>query len=1273
VNQLSRTVAAGILACSLLAAQSPTLSAVSPASFNFFSYSTVAQPLPPAGYQFALTFPNQTSGAQDELPACRTYTDLAYNHYTWNGPGQAASDWSGPVSGPLIRSYTMYDATSRSPSLGSWGGLAVDASWQGALGSTDGAQYNSFVQAVFFHDNICYEYGPEFGFYRLLITPGNTTEQNTVYFYYTMNGNCYNVGAYGSCRSREDGSSLVANTTSVALTIPAGTNSQGGTNWLWSAYLSTPTNWRIRVQDPYTLADAITPVNHSVESYFVSTAAAAYTYGLRGWISSTHVRQSAPGGLTDSMSNPIKLLTRAMYRILPVAVVAGSGSLMGMERASGWCENGGRTVTIGTNTAQQKVQGSYPGCSVTVYATGTANKATIYSDSSGTPLANPFAANSISGFWSFYAHNGTYDVQLSGGSPSFPAPVTLGARTLFDASESTIIGSYTLPSSVGTGCWYDNGLGVLNTVSCSVGGGANAVQYNSGGSFGGSSRFVWNNAANQLTVDGTPSTAAINVLEGNVSSTEGFSSTYAQYNGFRSTVGGAYLRGQKIEQAAASTTGGYAQFVPLSGVTYPTTLAGGSFGTNDMLLWAGATNGTASPNVTYGINTNGFFNGAAGLVTTNTPFNSVQAPSGGMYAKSFTALTYIQAGSNNGVPSATQNDSFHAGALFYDTGASCLKLYGGSGWACLGSGGGGGGGGSPGGASTNVQFNSSGAFGGSSNFTWNNGSQLLTVIAASAGSAGLAVGTGYIQSDKGFLATAGTGTAYNVFQAPGGGMYAKSFTALNYVQAGNSNGTPTLTTGDSFHAGALYFDTGTMTFQAYDGSTWNSLSGGTGTPGGANTNVQYNNSGAFGGSANFTFNSATRLLTVTTAAATAGIAVGTGYMQADAGFLATGGSCTAYNCIQAPGGGVAALAFVGTRYVQTGNGAVDPTAVSGDSFHAGALYYSTSSSCLKVHNGTSFSCVSGAGGTPGGSNTQVQFNNSGAFGGSANFIWNNGSQLLTVTAASAGSAGIAVGTGYIQADKGFLASTGCTAYNCFQTANGGLYGRSLTALTYLQTGNNSGVPSATTGDTFNAGAMFWDTAAAAEKVYNGSTWLTVSTSGSAVTSVNAMTGAITIAGTANQINVSAGGGTVTLSTPQSIATTSNVTFGTVTTNGVQQAVVTGTSIAFQTANFNFQVNGNGVVSAQQLNIAGSQVIDGSRNGTFAQITASSAATFNGGLSTGSGTNSQIYINSGNFYNRTVGGGVSCLGVSDGWTGINTVSKNVMICIGGSVYYADLHL
>jgi hypothetical protein len=41
--------------------------------------------------------------------------------------------------------------------------------------------------------------------------------------------------------------------------------------------------------------------------------------------------------------------------------------------------------------------------------------------------------------------------------------------------------------------------------------------------------------------------------------------------------------------------------------------------------------------------------------------------------------------------------------------------------------------------------------------------------------------------------------------------------------------------------------------------------------------------------------------------------------------------------------------------------------------------------------------AAGGGGTPGGSNTHVQFNDGGVFGGSANFTWNNSTNVLTLT------------------------------------------------------------------------------------------------------------------------------------------------------------------------------------------------------------------------------------------------------------------------------------
>ena len=66
----------------------------------------------------------------------------------------------------------------------------------------------------------------------------------------------------------------------------------------------------------------------------------------------------------------------------------------------------------------------------------------------------------------------------------------------------------------------------------------------------------------------------------------------------------------------------------------------------------------------------------------------------------------------------------------------------------------------------------------------------------------------------------------------------------------------------------------------------------------------------------------------------------------------------------------------------------------------------SSTQALAYSTGThTFSCQTiSAGGTPGGSNTQIQYNNSGAFGGAANFTFNSGTGGITITAPSSGVA-----------------------------------------------------------------------------------------------------------------------------------------------------------------------------------------------------------------------------------------------------------------------------
>lgn len=75
------------------------------------------------------------------------------------------------------------------------------------------------------------------------------------------------------------------------------------------------------------------------------------------------------------------------------------------------------------------------------------------------------------------------------------------------------------------------------------------------------------------------------------------------------------------------------------------------------------------------------------------------------------------------------------------------------------------------------------------------------------------------------------------------------------------------------------------------------------------------------------------------------------------------------------------------------------TVASGTSFPSnpslGELFYRSDNDALHVYNGSAWDEVGsgGGGGTPGGSNTDIQYNNSGAFGGNASFTF-DGSQTV---------------------------------------------------------------------------------------------------------------------------------------------------------------------------------------------------------------------------------------------------------------------------------------
>ena len=137
----------------------------------------------------------------------------------------------------------------------------------------------------------------------------------------------------------------------------------------------------------------------------------------------------------------------------------------------GYCEQGGKSALTQALPSTNSLQGIIPGCTITVYLTGTTTPATLYSNSTGTPLSNPFTANvggsSKPGYWIAYVAAGQqYDVVGSGGGGNpactvapncYPVPVTLAVASSPSAGgpSGTGVSGY-LPLWTGTASLGDS-------------------------------------------------------------------------------------------------------------------------------------------------------------------------------------------------------------------------------------------------------------------------------------------------------------------------------------------------------------------------------------------------------------------------------------------------------------------------------------------------------------------------------------------------------------------------------------------------------------------------------------------------------------------------------------------------------------------------------------------------------------------------------------------------------------------------------------------------
>lgn len=349
-----------------------------------------------------------------------------------------------------------------------------------------------------------------------------------------------------------------------------------------------------------------------------------------------------------------------------------------------------------------------------------------------------------------------------------------------------------------------------------------------------------------------------------------------------------------------------------------------------------------------------------------------------------------------------------------------------------------------------------------------------------------------------------------------GKLVADGFLALRHYSDGTFSGAEADALDDTW--GLIRFNKTTdemeVSLTTSAGSrVWTTLgSGGGGSPTvpGADKYVVFNDAGAFGAVADFQWDKAAKRVTIAGVAATAAIAVTAGYVDAVGGFLT---ASTAADAIQAPSGGVSALSLISTR----NDGASGLTLVRGSAVARTYGLGIDAAGQFFVRDETAAAMRVTMDPTTG----RVTINNQLVVGGVAL------------------GAGLTISAGYTNSAEGY--NSGYNSFQTFQAPNGGMYARSLRATTYAQLGNNFGVPAATTGDGFAAGAAFWNSSLGALQVFNGFSWLTVDTGGSGVSSVSGSgnifvsptTGAVVVSITTNPtfaaMALTAGGNALTLS------------------------------------------------------------------------------------------------------------------------------------------------
>lgn len=340
-----------------------------------------------------------------------------------------------------------------------------------------------------------------------------------------------------------------------------------------------------------------------------------------------------------------------------------------------------------------------------------------------------------------------------------------------------------------------------------------------------------------------------------------------------------------------------------------------------------------------------------------------------------------------------------------------------------------GGGGTPGSPSGSLQFNGGSTFSGSSNLTWDGSTLNVTGVIKTRNitSAVFAIPDGasvVLNPNSGSIQTWTLGSN----RTPSGNfLEGQSITLMVDDGAGNTidwsvinpvwldGVTPTLPT-----SGYGVFELWKVGSTIYGASlTSGTLTGGSGSPGGSNTNIQFNNAGSFGGSSSFTWNGST-------VGVSGSVNVSGTTLTSDvANILAQRNSTTAqglriYNTFTTTGNyeratidwaGSPGVLQIGTQHagagtakglqlITSGTPRIDITAAGSVQFNSAYSFPTLDGASGQVlsTNGAGvlrFVNQSGGGATPASPSGSIQFNGGGTFAGTSNLMWDG--SILGVT------------------------------------------------------------------------------------------------------------------------------------------------------------------------------------------------------------------------------------------------------------------------------------